>query len=301
MRLLSGRRRRYGTYGERKRSPWIIIAICVLTALIITIVIGNLLKAWLDDETYRALTEGTTEPPIEEETPPAAHKQVRANAYVLGENTDHLWEAPEVSILINTPDGTVCYPSPVVSYYGFSYTGKTTLSEGFEELSAVASYVSGVFYPRAYRLESADLRYAETAKEAALLREFLEAGGNEIVLVGLPWDSETVDRDVLLTYVRDLRSILGDTPIGVAIPLSIANDGKNWRLLAKLEETCNFCLLDLREADDTRTPEEWLADYNYFRKQYAMRLLLGANQTDLVDAASTLSDVQTVTTVETTE
>jgi len=303
MRLFFRRRRRYGAYGERRLSPWLIIAICAAGALLITIVIGNLLKAWLDDETYRALTEGATEAPTEETTPPSQYKYVHANAFIPGENTDHIWEDPEVSILINTPDGAVCYSSPVTAYLGLSSLRDTELSVAFEDLSAAASHISGVFYPRAYAMETADLRYAETAKEAALLREFLEAGGNEIVLVGLPWESETIGRDVLLQYVRDLRSILGDTPIGVAIPLSVANAGKNWRLLANVGKTCDFQLLDLREADGTRAPEDWLTDYRYFREQYDMRLLLGADQEDLIEAAKEYDNVQTVTEIasDTTE
>ena len=293
------RRRRYSSYGERKLSPWIIVAICVASALIITIFIGNLLKLWLDDDAYRALTEGTTAPPAEEEAPPPTYKTVRANAFVLGENTDHLWEDPEVSILINTPDGTVQYSSAVASHFGIPMLDTVTIEKGFEDLNAAASHVSGVFYPRAYAYDNADLRYAETAKEASLLHEFLEAGGNEIVLCGLPWDSETVERDVLLQYVRDLRVILGDTPIGVAIPLAIANDGTNWRLLTKIDEAASFSLLDLREADGSRTPTEWLADYNYFRTQYDMRLLLGTDQSDLIDEARNLQNVQTVTAIHT--
>ena len=296
MRPFFRRRRRYGSYGERSLSPWIIIAICAAGALIVTIIIGNLLKLWLDDETYRALTEGTTESPVEDEAPdPTERKPVRANAFILGDSTDPLWEDPNVSILINTPNGTVCYTSPVATYLALPTSADAvSFVDAFEELGAVAAHVSGVFYPRAYTLETADLRYAETAREASLLREFLEAGGNEIVLCGLPWDSETIDRDVLIAYVNDLRSILGDTPIGVAIPLSIANDGTNWRLLSKLVQVSDLMLLDLRAADDTRTAEEWIADYRYFREQYGMRLLLGADQSDLIAAAKQLPDVQTV-------
>lgn len=304
MRFFNRRRRSYASYGERRLSPWIIIAICAASALILTVVIGNLLGLWLDEDTLRSLKEEQTSSTADE-TPPTedARKPVRANAFVFGDRTDAIWENPQVSILINAPDGTVLYSSPVTAHLSYPTRGKISLSDGFDELNAAASYISGVFHPAAYVQEDPDLRYAETAREAALLREFLEAGGNEIVLVGLPWDSETVDRSVLLDYIRQLRSILSDTPIGAAIPLSIASDGKNWRLLTRIEDAADFCLLDLREADGTKSPTEWLSEYNYFYTQYRMRLLLGNGQRELIEEASTLPDVQTVTEIasDTTE
>lgn len=301
MRLFNRRKRRYASYGERRFSPWIIVAICAIGVLILTVIIGNLLGLWLDEDTLRALREGESTAEEQEFAPTDTRKPVHANAFTFGDATDDLWENSEVSILINTPDGTVLYPSPVAKHLGYPTLGKLSLSDGFEKLSAAASYVSGVFHPRAYLQESADLRYAETAREAALLREFSEAGGNEIVLVGLPWDSEEIDRSVLLDYIRDLRSILSDTPIGVSIPLSVARDGKNWKLVSRIDEASDFCLLDLRETDGSRSPEEWISEYRYFEEQYRMRLLLGAWQTALFEAASGLADVQTVTQTPQTE
>ena len=295
MRLFNRKRRRYASYGERRFSPWIIVAVCAACTLTVTVIVGNLLGLWLDEDTLRALREEQTTSPTVDAPSPDARKPVRANAFSFGESTDPLWENPQVSVLINAPDGTLLYSSPVATHLGYPTVGKHTLSNGFDELSAAASHVSGVFYPRAYLQESADLRYAETAREAALLREFLEAGGNEIVLMGLPWDSETVERTTLLEYVSDLRAILSETPIGVAIPLSVAGNGKNWKLLTRIEEVSDFCLLDLCEADDSRSPEEWLSEYRYFEAQYRMRLLLGAWQTAIIEAASDLRDVQTVT------
>ena len=57
MRFFNRRRRSYASYGERRLSPWLIIAICAASALILTVIIGNLLGLWLDEDTLRALKE----------------------------------------------------------------------------------------------------------------------------------------------------------------------------------------------------------------------------------------------------
>lgn len=49
-----------------KMHPAAIVGICLAAAVLLTLTVGNLLKLWLDDETYQRLTEGKEEVPVAE-------------------------------------------------------------------------------------------------------------------------------------------------------------------------------------------------------------------------------------------
>ena len=50
MRLFGNRR--YGRYRSGRISPLAVIGICVAVAILVTVIIGNMLKLWLDEEIY---------------------------------------------------------------------------------------------------------------------------------------------------------------------------------------------------------------------------------------------------------
>lgn len=294
MRLFHRHRHR-NVYGEKKIAPWMIVLLCIAVAVLVTVIIGNLLNGLLDEETYRRLTNGeetTTAQPTDFRSPV---RDVHAYAFSFGDDFDRLWEAPEVSVTLNLPNGTFLYTSAVAERLGCSVREEATdLHFGMEELNAVASYVSGIFYPSAFAEDDEDLRYAETAKESALLQEFVRAGGSEILLCGLPLQEETVDTEAILAYIQTIQYAVGDdTPVGVALPLSFVTRAGSWKVIGKLLRTCDFCALDLREADNTKDPSEWLRECDYYLTQYDMRLLLCETQTDLLEAAAEQNNIQT--------
>lgn len=285
---------RHNTHRRGALSPLAIVLICAGAALLLTIVVGLMLNVWLDDETYDRLTQG--EQKEEETTSPnkTYTRDIHADAYVFGEDGESVWESFfEISITINTPTGQITYTSEVVEYLGFETTTQRVLYDEMGEVSLAAGFISGVFYPQALYLEGADLQYAVAAKECAVLQEFLHTGGNEILLCGIPFDR--VDNASILRYIKQIKAMAGNSPIGVAVPLSVARADGAWTLLESLAKECDFLAIDLTETTSVGGPEQILTDARYYIQQYDMRVLLGEKQEDLIFAAYTYPDVQIIT------
>ncbi len=285
---------RHNTHRRGALSPLAIVLICAGAALLLAIVVGLMLNVWLDDETYDRLTQGEQK---EEETTPQNKtytRDIHADAYVFGEDGESVWESFfEISITINTPTGQITYTSEVVEYLGFETTTQRVLYDEMGEVSLAAGFISGVFYPQALYLEGADLQYAVAAKECAVLQEFLHTGGNEILLCGIPFDR--VDNASILRYIKQIKAMAGNSPVGVAVPLSVARADGAWTLLESLAKECDFLAIDLTETTSVGGPEQILTDARYYIQQYDMRVLLGEKQEDLIFAAYTYPDVQIIT------
>ena len=299
--------RKRHAYGKRvgKLPPWAPVLICAVCAILVAVLVGNLLRLWLDDETYLRLTEGTTQA----EDPPSDVKDaptVNALPFVPGQSMEELSGRSQLSLSINTPEGVLNYTSPVSQYQQRSSKSEVTLAESVEALSAFGAYVSGVFYPEAAFIQSGvDLRYACASEDAALLREFLQAGGREILLVGLPFQSE--DRDSVLTYLEILRASLEDATVGVSVPLSSAEGEYGSLLLEELLTICDFLVLDLTDAKIASEEKNEdgvclevlsaLEELSYYREQYGMRILLTEEQAVWIDSLTLLEEdnIQVIT------
>lgn len=285
---------RRSAYSEKRRSPLFIILIVVAVVLVVTVIIGNLLPFLLSDAAYEALRgdKESDQPPVINSTV----KKLHAYAYAFGDSVGDVWENPQASVTLNAPSTRLTYTSPVASHLGYDSYRQRDLFECMETLDEAASYISGVFYPHAPLLSSEDLRDAEALRESALMREFVRAGGDEILLRDLPFSNEEIDLADILSYIETVSTALGDTPVVVAVPLSVLQStNKNHRLLTRLSEVSDRLALDLGAADGSMTPEGWLTECDYYLSQYEMRLLLSESQTDLIAAAEGLSDLQTFT------
>ncbi len=295
------RRRRQRTSG--RLHPGVIVAICLGAAVILTLVIGNLLKLWLDDETFLRLTSGLeTEAETDAPTPQRV-QNVNAYDFALGGKTDAIAGRTAASVTLNREDGRLLYRSDVGDYLGVSDEKRAVLGEAMGDLTATVPYISGVFRSRAATHESMAVRAAATANEAALLKEFLGFGGDEVLIRDLPLTVEQVGRTV--EYIKLLKAQLGETPIGVAVPYSVANGEYGWWIISELLKVCDFCALDISneqlsseqsadtselsgdtEDDETApalpTSRQLLADCGYFIGQYNMRLLVSPTQAELV-------------------
>lgn len=279
------KRTRYGQRGG-KLPPWAIVAICAAAAILLTILVGNLLRLWLDDETYHKLTAPETTAQTTAPRPDAAVPHVRAYPYLLTDSVEDAVAKGALSFSINRSDGTLNYTSPVAEYQGRAAASNTSLADRIGPISAFGIHISGVFYPRALTQTDPDLRYAETVEEAALLREFLQAGGTDVLLMDLPFSSMTGEG--ILTYVECIKTMLGAGTVGVAVPLSIAESEGGARLLEQLLGICDFCALDMTDAVVT-SPEtddlgislqvkDALLHIDFFLEEYDMRLLISQTQ-----------------------
>lgn len=276
--------------------PAAIIGIVLAVTVVLTVTVGNLLRLWLDDQTYRDLTDGvTTQPPIEGYEPSDV-RAVNAYAHLLGSSVDEMIGQTSASVPINTPDGAMLYRGTVGTRYALPIQNDAPLLDSMNELRGFVPYVSGVFYPQAMNETDATLRYTRTCEEGALLSEFLSVGGSEILLCGLNVRADTLEE--IEAYVTTLRALLGETPIGIAIPYVVATAPENWGLLARLSAVCDFCALDLSgesvSADDldetgvSTSARALLDSCSYYTEQYKMRLLLRREQAALFDAAVSL-------------
>ena len=287
---IGSRYRRRSPRSQGKLHPLAIVAICLAAAILITILIGNLLYHWLDDETYNAfLGKGeATEPP--EQIFHANARHVNAYPFALGQDIDEILGTPAVSVAINRADGTLCYSSAVAAYQGRPATPDLPLAETMGELCSYIPHVSGVFIPSAFSHTDPDLFYAAALEDAALLREFTGIGANELLLRGLPLTLENLDRITL--YLRAIKLAAPKIPLGVSVPLEVAKSPDGWEVLSTLLTVADFCALDLSrelivdeetvEGDLSPAALTLLADVDYWLTAYDMRILLSANQTALL-------------------
>lgn len=283
-------RRRSGGTGQNMR-PITVVLICLAAAILLTLTVGNLLKIWLDDETYRDMTEGILPPPAQQGTPEPNGIAINAPLWRVGDRVDPLPGSAAVSVPINSSDGTMLYTSDVVRYFGLSSAeGASELTRAMQALSLSIPYASGVFYSKALSYELADLRYAATVREAAILREFYHAGASELVIRGLPLETATVDE--VREYISAIRIDAQGFRVGIAVPISVAESEAGWRILATLSGIADFFVLDVTgaalaedvdEYGNSASANELLGRSNYYLSQYQMRLMASDAQSVLVE------------------
>lgn len=288
----------FGLHSHRHRThtwrihPLAIVGLCLVAAVLLTLLVGNLLKNRLDDETYKKLTSGSEEEQPSVPQTNAKVRQIKASSYMLGDDINNAIGKAAVSVAINRPNGTLAYTSDVSALLGCPRNEELTLADSIGTLSAYVPYISGVFYPQAFSQPSTDTVYAVAAQETALLREFFYAGGSEILLCNLPLDAEHTDTVIL--YLKTVKAALPDTAVGVAIPFAIASDAEAWEILATVSKYCDFLAVDLTdqtvtdaEPNDTgisSAAQKLLSDCQYFLSEYNMRILLSDAQTELLTA-----------------
>ena len=267
----------------RKLSFAAIAAICVASALVFSIVTGLLLRAFLDEETLLRLSKPKdtqkVEDPIETYLPAITATPVR-----LRDVTDSLPPMSAVSVTLNTPGGALYYTSPVGTYYELKTAQDTDFYTALTSLDVASSYISGIFHPQAFLQSTTDMHYAVAAQERALLREFLRNGGNEVLLLNVPLNTDTVS--TAAAYAKGIKQDVGSHAVGIAVPLSVAQAENGWEILGTLLKSCDFCALDLRaEAAGTEeNAKALLSSITYYLAQYDMRLLVSESQTVLIEA-----------------
>lgn len=279
--------------GSAKMHPLAVVGICLGVAVVITVIVGNLLNIFLDDDTYRKLTDGEEAETAVDPVVQSSVRDVNAYPFFLGGNTDEIVGHTAVSVALNRADGTLCYTSDVAKHFGLPTLEEVVLFDAVTELNGFVPYISGAFYSHALENDNPDLQYAVTAQESALLREFLHVGGSEVLIFGL---TPTVDNiDNVVAYLKTVKLAAGKSPVGIAIPHAIASDRANWSLLAKLGETCDFLALDMTaeeiDASDVNdlgispAAEKLIADSDYLLTAYDMRLVFAESQTALISTA----------------
>ena len=84
--------------------PVAIVGICLAAAILLTVIVGNLLKGLLDDETYQKLTQGEETDTTEKEPPRITNvRNVNAYPFALGQNAEDAVGMTSISVSVNTP------------------------------------------------------------------------------------------------------------------------------------------------------------------------------------------------------
>ena len=275
--------------GNRRLSPLAILGICLGGAILLALIIGNILNATQDkipNETEPPSTEDNKEqiPESNSQAP-----QIQAYPFSIGNSTDALiredgYAPSAVSISINAPDGSMNYLSSVTQHLGLEHNSAADLKSSMMDLKAVVPYVCGVFYPQIPTTDDADLLYAVAATDGAILREFVSAGGNEILLMDISLDENALP--YLADYLKQLKAALGNVPIGISVPMDIASAENSWETLPTLRALSDFMALDLQKVseDDIETA---ILNAKYYTAQYGMRPLLSEIQERGISAAET--------------
>ena len=64
-------------YADGRLHPLVIVAVCLVVAVLLTLIVGNLLNIWMNDDLYQRLTgETETEPPAAEEEPTVVRRRL---------------------------------------------------------------------------------------------------------------------------------------------------------------------------------------------------------------------------------
>ena len=274
---------------NHKLSPLEIVGICLGGAILLAIIIGNILNATLDEDKLAALKTPTEEAPETPDVPDRRVQNVRAYPFAPGDAPGRLTAGEgvvldAVSVSLCNPDGVMTYTSPVVEFQGRDSLSVVKLGDFMTDLTQEIPYVCGVYYPQALTSRDEDVIYAAAATDAALLREFVRAGGSEILIVGASFDPE--DLPYLGDYLRALKSFLGDTPVSLAIPYAYAISEDAWQILPALSGLCDLLTLDLGDVSN-EDMEEALLTAPYYLSQYRMRLSISASQSRWVAPVET--------------
>lgn len=284
--------KRFRRYHARKGlHPAAIVAICLVGAVLLTVLTGNLLGMLVDEETYDSLTKGDRETEPLPMGDGAKKRAVNAYPFTLGDPAELAGGVPAVTVLLNDPaNGSMAYTSDTAAYLGLAGNEAVQLHESLAELSVYTPFIGGVFYSQAFKQSLPDLMYAKGAEEAALLREFSRAGGSEIVLCGLPLDDASIN--AVCSYISLVSHAVGTTPVGIAIDGGDPQLAEKWECLAKIAEAADFMVLDLRgftldseDVDDTGVSpkaEALMQELAYYFKTYSMRPMLSEAQTGLL-------------------
>ena len=265
---------------NHKLSTLEIAGICLVGAILLAIIVGNILNATLDDDKLSALKSPTAETPETPDVPDRRVQNVRAYPVSPDDDPKRITAGEgvaldAVSVSLCTPEGVMTYESPVLDFQGRDSLSTVSLADFMTDLTAEIPYVCGVYYPQALTSRDEDVIFAAAATDAALLREFVRAGGSEILIAGASFDA--ADLPYLGDYLRALKSFLGDTPISVAVPYAYAISDDAWQTLPALSGLVDLLTLDLSDVPND-TMEQALLTAPYYLSQYRMRLALSASQ-----------------------
>ena len=173
----------------------------------------------------------------------------------------------------------VAYDGKQTVYFNTTLTDKTdaplversevTAADVVRRTEAEEYYSIALFTVGALNELDEQLRLIKTSQELALISELASAGINEIILCGLPTDSD--DLEGVNRYVRQAFEVVGNTRLGILVSHEDALTSGISRLVGATNAYADSYVLDLRDAENAGNVIEKNA---YFLTAYRMRLML---------------------------
>ena len=271
--------------GQRKLPLLAILGICFGGALLLALIVGLILNAVLDEETYYRLSTKPRQTIDDTILFVPNVPDLVAYPYAFGGDIADATSRSAVSVSLNKSSGEYLYYSDVLTYFKTEKVGTMRLSTALATLSEYGVYTSGIFYPQSQKEYDIAYRYAKESEETAALKEFFYLGGEEVILCGLDLVGRT---ERCLDYAKTIKLAVGQNAVGVAVPFETLLQDKNWEILEKLLSVSDFLALDLRDVKSELSLDEALAEIGYPYTQYHMRLLLSEGQTKWVNEAREL-------------
>lgn len=176
----------------------------------------------------------------------------------------------------------LAYSSPISLEYGIDSTGEVSLDDGIAAIKAFygeRNPICGVF--EIDHLErTAQSREIMRAYEIALICELIDAGIEEIILVGFDY---SIDEGI--SFISDIYEQKGrGTAVGLALPFDFFIAPNAHNELGEITKKCGFLALDLRSltVPALMTAESLITDRvsrtHAICREFSVRVLLGCGE-----------------------
>ncbi len=239
-----------------------------VAAVILALLIGNVLGDAAD-----GIPGSEDAPPLYEYNGQGA-PTVDAVLFELGvDSPASLRSGSDVSIVLRGENLYMQYSSSVAAAVSGVAGGAADLRLTVDELDKKDIYVSGCFYSAISKANGSEAIHAVTDYEAALMIEAINAGVDEILVLGMPTDSGGIAyASALFSKVRESAP---DIKLGAAVDYSGFKSGDAAYLIDSYLKFADFCAIDTRGALSFGTNAETVVSENLFYfERYPLRLLI---------------------------
>lgn len=310
MSTINGNRRR--AFRSRHHTPLgsgaklaVIFVCAALVLFVIAVMLGNYLRGLAESILENTSPEQSTDEEMYYANAPAdmigrgvvfgqsnAQAQTSVGSAETSGETDAYRPDPirynAVSTLLRRKDAQsgemrLAYASELGARYGMDICGKTGLSEGLELIAAEygqMTRVCGIFEVD-YLNHPDETRGIARAYEVALVCELVDAGFDEVLLLGFADDA-----DEGLSFISDVYEQKGrTTAIGIGLSFDFLNSTDAREKLKQITSKCGFLALDLYtvQVPVLMSAESLISDRvsrtGFTCREFSVRVLLGCGET----------------------